>query len=115
MSPEQVKGEDVDTRTDVWAFGCVLYEMLTGAPAFAGRSVSEVVAAVLRDDPDWNALPAGGAAQRRAGCCAAACVAIRALRLQHIGDARLDLWMTDDEPATDALSARRSVAATQRC
>ena len=65
MSPEQVKGEDVDMRTDVWAFGCVLYEMLTARPVFAGRSVSEVVAAVLRDDPDWHALPADGAAQYR--------------------------------------------------
>ena len=77
MSPEQVKGEDVDVRTDVWAFGCVLYEMLTGRPAFAGRSVSEVVAAVLRDDPDWHALPRRYR-ETSLGCSAAACVAIRA-------------------------------------
>ena len=65
MSPEQVTGEDVDTRTDVWAFGCVLYEMLTGRPAFAGRSVSEVAAAVLRDEPDWSALAAESRAPSR--------------------------------------------------
>ena len=57
MSPEQVRGETVDTRTDVWAFGCLLYEMLSGQPAFRGASPAEVMAAVLRDDVDWDRLP----------------------------------------------------------
>ena len=109
MSPEQVKGEDEDTRTDVWAFGCVLYEMLTGRPAFAGRSVSEVVAAVLRDDPDWNALPAS--VPRNVARLLRRCLRRDPrLRLQHVGDARLDL-IEEDEPATVAVGAKRSVAA----
>lgn len=58
MSPEQAKGERVDKRTDVWAFGCVLYEMLTGRQAFARDTVAETVAAVLDDEPRWSAMPA---------------------------------------------------------
>jgi eukaryotic-like serine/threonine-protein kinase len=58
MSPEQAKGRPVDRRADIWAFGCVLYEMLTGARPFAGEDVSETLASVLRSEPDWNALPA---------------------------------------------------------
>jgi Tol biopolymer transport system component len=58
MSPEQAKGRPVDRRTDVWAFGCVLYEMLTGRQTFPGDDVTEVLAAVVRADPDWTALPA---------------------------------------------------------
>lgn len=58
MSPEQAKGRIADRRSDVWAFGCVLYEMLTGRRAFDGEDVSETLAAVLRADPDWSALPA---------------------------------------------------------
>jgi serine/threonine-protein kinase len=58
MSPEQVKGNPADTRSDVWAFGCVLYEMITARRAFAGEDVSDTLAAVLRDEPDWSALPA---------------------------------------------------------
>ncbi len=58
MSPEQAKGRDADKRSDVWAFGCVLFEMLTGARAFEGEDVSDTLAAVLRAEPDWNALPA---------------------------------------------------------
>jgi Tol biopolymer transport system component/transposase len=57
MSPEQTKGRAVDKRSDVWAFGCVLYEMLTGRPAFEGNSVSEIVADVLKTEPDWRLLP----------------------------------------------------------
>ena len=57
MSPEQAKGRAADKRSDVWAFGCVLYEMVTGRRAFAGEDVSDTLAAVLRGGPDWTALP----------------------------------------------------------
>jgi eukaryotic-like serine/threonine-protein kinase len=56
MSPEQAKGKLVDKRADVWAFGCVLYEMLTGRRAFEGEDVSDTLAAILRSDPDWSAV-----------------------------------------------------------
>ena len=58
MSPEQARGKPVDKRTDLWAFGCVLYEMLTSRPAFAGDTVSDTIAGILERDPDWRALPA---------------------------------------------------------
>jgi serine/threonine-protein kinase len=57
MSPEQAKGRPADKRSDVWAFGCALYEMLTGKRAFEGEDVSDTLAAVLRGEPDWTALP----------------------------------------------------------
>ena len=57
MSPEQAAGKTVDKRSDLWAFGAVLFEMLTGRQAFHGETVSHVIAAVLKDEPDWNALP----------------------------------------------------------
>ena len=57
MSPEQAKGKLADKRSDIWAFGCVLYEMLTGRRAFGGEDVSDTLAAVLRGEPDWTALP----------------------------------------------------------
>src|SRR4030095_15562205 len=57
MSPEQAKGRPVDRRTDVFAFGCVLYEMLTGKRAFEGEDISDTLAAILRAEPDWNVLP----------------------------------------------------------
>src|SRR5262249_35290425 len=58
MSPEQAKGKAVDKRTDIWAFGRVLLEMLTGKAAFPGDNVTEILAAVVRGEPDWSALPA---------------------------------------------------------
>jgi serine/threonine protein kinase/Tol biopolymer transport system component len=57
MSPEQAKGRPADKRSDIWAFGCVLYEMLTAKRAFAGEDVGDTLAAVLRAEPDWTALP----------------------------------------------------------
>ncbi len=57
MSPEQARGKTCDKRTDIWAFGCVLYELLTGQQAFQGETTTEILAAVLRGEPDWQALP----------------------------------------------------------
>ena len=57
MSPEQAKGKAVDKRTDIWAFGCVLYELITGKQTFPGEDVSDIIAGILRGEPDWSALP----------------------------------------------------------
>ncbi len=90
MSPEQARGEAVDKRTDIWAFGCVLFEMLTGAPAFHGNSVTEVLARVLERQPDLQALPPRAPTAIRH-------VLTRTLekdpkwRLRDIGEARVEL------------------------
>ncbi|HJR58269.1 MAG TPA: protein kinase [Vicinamibacterales bacterium] len=65
MAPEQARGQAVDRRADIWAFGCVLYEMLTGRRAFRGDTLSDVSAAILTADPDWSALPPGTPAHVR--------------------------------------------------
>ena len=57
MSPEQAKGKAVDKRADIWAFGCILYECLTGKRAFEGETVTETLAAVLTRDPEWARVP----------------------------------------------------------
>jgi serine/threonine protein kinase len=57
ISPEQARGKVVDRRTDIWAFGCVLFEMLTGRPAYPGTDVTDILAAVVRAEPDWSGLP----------------------------------------------------------
>ncbi|MGH9735484.1 MAG: protein kinase domain-containing protein [Candidatus Acidiferrales bacterium] len=90
MSPEQAKGKNVDRRTDIWAFGCVFFEMLTAKPAFAGETVTDVLAAVVRAEPDWSQLPSSTPAHIR--------VLLRRClqkdprqRLRDIGDARISL------------------------
>jgi serine/threonine-protein kinase len=65
MSPEQMRGEAVDHRADIWAFGCVLYELLTGRRPFHGAHFTEIIACVLRNEPDWSALPAATPASAR--------------------------------------------------
>jgi len=57
MSPEQARGREVDQRSDIWAFGCILYELLSGDKAFQGDTSSDIIAAVLKEDPDWERLP----------------------------------------------------------
>ena len=59
MSPEQAKGRAADKRSDIWAFGCVLFEMLTGKRPFEGQEISDTLASVLKSDPEWQALPSG--------------------------------------------------------
>ena len=58
MSPEQARGKAVDKRTDIWAFGCVLYELLCGHAAFEGEDVTEILAAVVKTEPEWSKVPA---------------------------------------------------------
>jgi serine/threonine-protein kinase len=58
LSPEQAKGKAVDKRADIWAFGCVLFEMLTGHAAFSGKDITDILAAVIRGEPEWSSLPA---------------------------------------------------------
>ena len=65
MAPEQARGKAVDKRADIWAFGLVLYEMLTGRAAFAGDTVTDIIAALVSREPDWTALPAATPASIR--------------------------------------------------
>jgi len=58
VSPEQARGKAVDKRADIWAFGCVLFEMITGRAAFSGKDVTDILAAVIRSEPEWDSLPA---------------------------------------------------------
>ena len=106
MSPEQARGKPVDKRTDVWAFGCVLYEMLTGKRAFEGETVTDVLAAVLTREPDWAALPEQTpAAVRRV---LRKCLQRDAkLRLRDIADARLDLEELGGTTGTGPITIRR--------
>src|SRR5262245_14107544 len=90
MSPEQAKGRPADKRSDIWAFGCVLFEMLTGKRPFDGDDVSDTLAAVLRAEPDWNALPA--ATPRAVRTLLRRCLEKdRKRRLADAADARLEL------------------------
>jgi len=109
MSPEQARGKPVDKRTDIWAFGCVLYELLTGKVAFRGETISDTLAAVLEREPDLQALPRATPAKIRD-------LLRRCLqkdsqhRMRDIGDARIEIGEALTAPAV----AEPSVAAIPR-
>jgi Tol biopolymer transport system component/tRNA A-37 threonylcarbamoyl transferase component Bud32 len=111
MSPEQARGRPVDRRTDLWSFGCVLYECLTGVQLFRGETVSDSLAAILRAEPDWSLLPGDTPPMLRL-------VLRRCLtrepgkRLQDAGDARVDLEEALEDPQGSALGLS-PVAATE--
>jgi serine/threonine protein kinase/Tol biopolymer transport system component len=96
MSPEQARGKALDKRTDIWAFGCVLYEMLSGQRAFAGDDVTDTLAAIVRGEPDWTRLPPETPAGVRR-LLRRALEKDRARRLADMADARLEL---DDAAST---------------
>jgi serine/threonine-protein kinase len=89
MAPEQARGRTVDRRADIWAFGCVLYEMLAGARAFHGDNVTDILVAVVSKEPDWSALPAN--ADRLRPLIGRCLRKDPRQRLQAIGDARVQL------------------------
>jgi serine/threonine protein kinase/dipeptidyl aminopeptidase/acylaminoacyl peptidase len=100
MSPEQARGKSVDKRTDIWAFGCVLFEMLSGKTAFEGDTLSDTIAAILERDPDWTTLPLDTPRSLRR-------LVQRCLdkdpkqRLRDIGDARVELEQIIRAPNED--------------
>jgi serine/threonine-protein kinase len=114
MAPEQAKGRPVDRRADIWAFGVVLFEMLTGRQMFPGETVSDVLAAVLRQDIDWTHLPAATppAVRRLLARCLDR---DPRTRLRDIGEARVALSSPEraapapDEPAPATASSRQRV------
>jgi len=105
MSPEQAKGRTADKRSDVWAFGCVLFEMLTGRRAFAGEDVAETLAHVLTKELEWSRLPpeTPPSIRRLLRRCL---VRDRSRRLADLADARLEIDERDSETAPAASTAR---------
>jgi serine/threonine protein kinase len=104
MSPEQARGRVVDRRSDVWAFGCVLYEMLTGRQAFPGETVSDMIAGILTREPDWDRLPAEArrGVQRVLRRCLQKDVRERT---RDLGDVALDLREAREEQASETQAA----------
>ncbi|HEV2423241.1 MAG TPA: protein kinase [Terriglobia bacterium] len=110
MAPEQARGHTVDRRADIWSFGVVLYEMLSGQRAFQGETTSDVLASVLKFDPEWNALPASTPPSivRLLHRCL---TKDRKQRLQAIGEARIAI---QEAQAGEAESGQEAAAASER-
>ncbi len=113
MSPEQARGATIDRRSDIWAFGCVLFEMLTGRRAFDGPSQSDVLVSILEREPDWSALPAKTPppVERLLRRCIEKDVR---RRLRDVGDARLELEDVLTPVAPGGLPAERVPATMTR-
>src|SRR6516162_5598156 len=108
MSPEQARGAAVDKRADIWAFGVVLYEMLTGRHLFRGETMSDTLADVLKTDPDWKALPTETPASIRR--LLRRCLERdRKRRLPDIVDARLEIDEAGAEPEGPPVTAPKPV------
>jgi len=106
MSPEQARGKAVDARADIWAFGCVLFEMLAGRAAFDGETATDILAAVVSGEPQWERLPRTTPAGLRQLLRVTLTRDVRE-RLQHIGDARLFLSADGLEAPSPATPAHR--------
>ena len=114
MSPQQARGQVVDKRADIWAFGCVLYEMLTGRVAFAGDTVSDTIGKILEREPDWSALPPTTPAviRRLLRRCLAKDLK---QRLRDIGDVRIEIDAIDDAlPGVSDLTTSPPASAKRR-
>src|SRR5262245_52990211 len=108
MSPEQARGNPVDKRTDIWALGCVIYEMLSGKQAFAGDNVSDTIASVLREEPRWRALPS--TTPRSIRVMLERCLQKDSRRrLRDAGDARIEIDDAGSDDEAEAPTARRRV------
>jgi Tol biopolymer transport system component len=104
MSPEQARGKEADKRTDIWAFGCVLYELLTGKQAFEGETVTEILASVLRGDPEWQTLPSTTPVSIRS--LLRRCLQKdKTLRMQSAGDIRIEIQEALATPLTASMVA----------
>ncbi len=105
MSPEQARGKTVDSRTDIWAFGCVVYESLTARRPFQGETISDTLSAILEKEPDWDALPAETPENLRK--LLRRCLAKDPRqRVQHIGDVRLEIEEATANPTIAAVSSQ---------
>jgi Tol biopolymer transport system component len=110
MSPEQARGKGVDRRADIWALGCVLYEMLTGDGAFEGETASDYIAAILDRDPDWTALPS--AMPPGVGRLLRRCLEKDPERRWHdVADVGIEI---DETTAAPPVALRTSLAKTRR-
>jgi Tol biopolymer transport system component len=111
MSPEQAQGRPADRRSDLWAFGCVLYEMLTGTRAFPGDDVTETLAAVIKTEPDWSRLP-GDTAPSIRRLLARCLVKDARLRIADVSTARIEIADARDESPAAARPDPRARRAT---